>query len=370
MNYKRALTEEAVRLLDISDRPDLYHSLRRWAREHIKHETVAPIDTVNWPMGSLMCGLMHMAGRLQGADTSADRAVAILAMASVQNYLDRWIGQEAPLYTVDDALAAQALLSLAETYKTEGPDLYMHYMKVAGGVMRFLYEHDTDPEGVLPYRPAHKTGEIFADSCGMVLPFAVRYGLMKQDDDAIELGLRQITGVMQHMIDPETGLPWHVYTLDETGEVHHRGTPGWGRALGWIMYGLGGAVEAFDLYPPKTPAAIMAQKAVTAHLEKMSETAVRYRRWDGLFGSVTGDESSPADTSASAMIIYGLKRRDFNADRGVRRPDGEGYIEPILPYISSSGEVRQAQGECMDVGVYSDVYASYPWSVGMTMMLI
>lgn len=370
MNYKRALTEEAVRLLDISDRPDLYHSLRRWARQHIKHETVAPIDSMGWPKGSLLCGLTHMAHRLKTADNSPDRAVSILALASVQSYLDRWIKQEAPLYTVDDMLAMQALLSLAEVYRTEDVELYTRYMRVADGVMRFLYEHDSDAEGSLPYRPAHKTGQIFADSIGMVVPFAVRYGLMKQDEDAIDLGVRQITNVMQHMIDPETGLPWHVYSLDETGAAYTTGALGWGRALGWIMYGLGAAVEAFDMYPLESPVAVMARKTVTEYLETLSDTAERYRRDDGLYGSIIQDETSPVDTSASAMIIYALKQRDHRADRGARRIPGEGYIEPILPYITSSGAVTQAQGECIDIGVYSDTYASYPWSVGMSMMLI
>ena len=370
MDYKRSLTEEAVRLLDTSDRPDLYHSLRRWARVHIRHESVAPIDTINWPKGSLMCGLMHMASGMRSADNSPDRAISVFAMASVQSALDRWIRQEAPLYTVDDALAAQALLMIAESYKTDAPDLYMHYMRVADGVMEFLKAHDTDAEGALPYRPAHKTGEIFADGLGMAVPFAIRYGLMKQDDDAVDLGIRQLDLAMEHMLDPETGLPWHVYRLDEKGETITSGALGWGRAMGWLMYGLGASAEAFDLYPPQTVIAVMAQKSVNKFLETMSETAEKYRREDGLFGCMIPDAGSPADTSASAMIIYALKQRDARADRGVRRLPGEGYIEPIMPYITASGAVKQAQGECMGIGIYSDTYDSYPWSVGMTMMLI
>ena len=105
MDHKRALCEEAIRLLDISDRPDLYHSIRRWARVHIKHEPVAPIDEINWPKGSLLCGMMHLGIATREADNSKDRAVSILAMASVQSYIDRWIKNGAHLYTVDDMLA-------------------------------------------------------------------------------------------------------------------------------------------------------------------------------------------------------------------------------------------------------------------------
>ena len=355
MNYKRALTEEAVRLLEISDTPDLYHMIRRWARVHIKHETVAPIDTVNWPKGCLMTGLMHMTYALKDSDNSPDRAVSILAMASVQSYLDRWIKAEAPVYTHDDCLALMNLFVLSDLYKDEDLTLSDLYLRVTDGVMHFLREHDKDAEGALLYRPAQKTGQIFADSVGMVPPFAIRYGLRKSDDDAIELGLRQITCAIKHLTDPETGLPWHVYSIKENGDVETFGALGWGRALGWIMFGLRSSLEAFNEYPPETFMAHEALKTIDGYLKALSDTASSYKRQNGLFGSLLTDDDSPADTSASAMILYGL---------------GEYDITPFIPYIRSSGAVDSAQGECMGIGQYSDVYASFPWSVGMSMMLI
>ncbi|MCR5595105.1 MAG: glycoside hydrolase family 88 protein [Lachnospiraceae bacterium] len=380
MNYKKAITEEAVRLLNISDAPDLYHLIRRWARVHIKHETVAPVDVISWPKGCLMYGLMHVAKTLQKADNSMDRAISVLATASVQEYLDRWIKAEAPLYTVDDALASVSLLYIAEIYEKEDPELYSRYMKTAGGVMHFLKCHETDEEGALPYRPAQKTGQIFADSIGMVVPFAIRYGLMKQDDDAIDLGMKQITCAMEHLIDEETHLPWHVYSI-KNGRTETYGSPDWGRSLGWIMFGIGSAAEAFTEYPPKTVVALRARDRLLSALDDLADTAASYRRPDGLFGSRISDNSSPIDTSASAMIIYGIMQRD----KAVRKDDPAETAEssetigttetaeslsPLLKYINSHGEVGQAQGECMGIGIYSDNYGSYPWSVGMTMTLI
>ena len=368
MNFYRSLTEEAVRLLDIPDEPDIYHKIRRWARVHIKHESVAPIDTMNWPKGCLMCGLVYQARKKSKADNNVDRAASIYGMAAVQSHIDKWIAAEAPLYFVDDVLAGQALLMLADFYKDDDPETFMRYMKVADGIMRFLYGHDADAEGVLPYRPAQKTGQIFADSLGMIVPFAVLYGLMKNDDDAIAFARNQMTYALKHLTDPEIGLPWHVYSLDgDNGEVKISGALGWGRALGWIMYGLGASVEAFDMYPPKSPEAITASKTFAALLEQMTEIAQQFRREDGLFGSIIHDDETPADTSASAMIIYGIKQRDYRAERGVKR---ESYIEPLVPYIGSDGKVKGAQGECMGIGLYSDTYGSYPWSVGMTLMLL
>ena len=43
--------------------------------------------------------------------------------------------------------------------------------------------------------------------------------------------------------------------------------------------------------------------------------------------------------------------------------------ESLQKYICPDGRVLQAQGECIDAGVYAKSFSSYPWSVGMTLKL-
>lgn len=373
----KSLTAEAVRLLNVSDVPDLYHRIRRWARLHIKHEPVAPIDRINWPKGILMTGLLHKAEELKNADNSVDRASCVYAVASVQEYLDRWIYGGTPVFYIDDSLAGLALLMLSEIYRHEDDVLSDKYLRAAGFIADFLKGQRTDPEGVIPYRPAHGNDLIFADSSGMVLPFLIRYGVIKRDDDAIDMGLRQIRAVMKYGIDPESGLPCHAYSLigdegkvpetvkrirntDANGEYPSwcRYAPGWGRALGWIMYGFGMCAEVLDRYGAISPLEIQVQNEIHRHLTTLSGTALEYVRDDGLYGSIINDPSSVPDTSATAMIYYGQTRYGEGAD-----------VTNLLPYITSAGEVKGAQGECQGLGVYSDDYGSYPWSVGSVLML-
>ncbi len=354
--YDRPLIEEAVRLLEISDEPGLYIRLRRWAREHIKHESNAPIDHIFWPKGILMCGLMHKAIILRSGDTSADRAASVYAMASVQSYLDKWISSDCPVYYIDDCLAGWALLMLSAVYRTEDPALHDKYMGAAHLMMDYLKRIDDEYDGVIPYRPLQKTGVVFADGIGMVVPFAVTYGLMNSDDDAIDLGVRQARLFMEQGIVAETGLPVHFFKPDVTPEKRKC----WGRSLGWLMYGMGGAVEMLTECGTISPIEISALKELHGDIVRLKDAADKYRRRDGLFGSFINEETAPVDTSASAMIMYGLSQAG-----GGESAD----ITPLEPFIKSSGRVEGAQGECLGSGIYSDNYSSYPWSVGATLML-
>lgn len=379
--FDRPLIEEAVRLLDISDEPGLYRKIRRWAREHIKHLENAPIDTIFWPKGTLMCGLMHKARILKTSDLSADRAASVYAMSSVQSYLDRWIMSECPVHYIDDCMAGCALLMLAETYRVEEVQLHDKYLKSAGIMADYLkslgMRHDA-----IPYRPAQNTGTVFADGIGMMVPFLVRYGLMNSDDDAIELGLRQVQAYMECGLEESTKLPLHFWqpdeneakaadTSDEGGNPavtpkearlsasgNGNGPRIWGRAVGWVIYGLGAAYEALSEYGAISPMEIKALNEIHGYLVSLKDAVLRYRRPDRLFGSIVNDPGSKPDTSASAMIIYGLSMISKDMD-----------ISPIEPYIRSSGRVEGAQGECLGPGIYSEEFGSYPWSVGMTLLL-
>lgn len=378
----KAVIEEAIRELNISSEPDTYHKIKRLARKYIKKQIVEPIDIINWPKGCLMVGLMNQATRLMDSDAADDKAMAVRAMGEVQIYLDRWIKKGSQVSWVDDCLAGQALLMLADEFKLEEENsFYGSLMSAADKMMQFLYAHDKDAEGALPYRPGHKDGKIFADSVGMVLPFSLMYGIRREDEDAMELGMNLIDGFMRHGIEFETGLPWHAYSImgaeegartdsekakladsdcDTTSSAVY-GDFGWGRAIGWIMYGIGASLadmeraEANRLSIVNSPVFIHAKNKLNEYRKQLSETALCYRCEDGLFGSMLKDATSKTDTSASAMILYGIY--------------GKIGMEVLEKYITDDGRVMGAQGECLGLGVYSDIYDSYPWSVGMALNL-
>lgn len=337
---------EAVRELNIKDTPNIYRLARRWAREHIKHEVVSPIDMISWPKGCLMLGLMF-----QAYNASTDSPIKLKCIDAVEEYINKWIKKGAPIYILDDCLCGVALLMLIQI----SPKDYSHQLLDASDkLMQFLRNHSADTEGSWPYRPSHKNGRIFADGIGMAAPYAICYGLINKDENAVNLGIIQIENYLKYGFDVETELPYHAYSLKEDGRTEHFGSIGWGRAVGWIALGLKLSLWAFEqIDRTLTDYEEKVKEILISSVDRLTNSVRNYMRIDGLFGSQLLDENSLIDTSASAMILYAM----------------DGGVENISKYITEDGCVDMAQGECMDLGVYSNEYKSYPWSVGMTLVL-
>jgi len=368
MIYNRNVIEEAVRLIQIDETPSFYKRLRRWARKNIKKETVAPIDLISWPKGCLAVGFMHQANKLMNSDTPEGKALSILCFAEVEDFINRWIDNGCSLYTIDDCLLGQALISLYEFYASygekENEGKKLRYLNALDTFMNFLKAHDTDIEGSFPYRPAHKNGRIFADGIGMAAPFAIQYGVIKNDDEAIEIGMRQIKNFAKYGIDEKTGLPYHAYSIDGNSYPTHFGAVGWGRAVGWILYGIEASAQYLQR-PGLSFIAVRALNELREIKETMLNSVTNYERENGLYGSQLLDNESPIDTSATSMILYAMNDNN-DASQGLEK---NSKFDLIKPFVSDDGQVTQAQSECMDLGVYGETYASYPWSVGMALLL-
>lgn len=381
----KAVILEAIKELHISDEPSLYKKFRRWIRKNIKRQSVDPIDVVNWPKGCLMVGLMEQALLLEHADNSEGRALSLYAFSEVKDYVDRWIDRGMPVYKIDDCLFGQALLLLAQYLKdSAGAGTEDKYMQAADKVYDFILKHDKDVNGSLPYRPAHKTYDIYADGIGMAVPFLVRYGVMRQNEEAIELGMLQIREFAANALDSETGIPFHAYSVKEELK---RYAPGWGRALGWLFYGVGACIRtligAEGQTRPDSFAELSALRELRMISDKLTETSLQLIRDNGLFGSDLQNPESEVDTSASAMILYGMKYGcylsgnsehcegfDIALNREKIKAAISKGVDSLRANITEEGLVLGAQGECSGLGLYSDNFGSYPWSVGMALILI
>lgn len=357
-NYIEQLAQSAIEDLYNIPKISLIKQIKRFARKYIKRELVEPIDHINWPKGCLMAGL-----------------TATGYNAPVQQYLDQWIKMGAKIYTVDDCLAGQALLDVYKTTEIE------KYLQAADKMMNFLYQHEKDEQESLPYRPLHKTNHIYADGIGMICPFAVHYSIIKEEKAAMELAIKQIRNFIQNGINKENELPYHIYQYAKQEKL---GMNGWGRAVGWIAYGIAASLDILrkNCFEPVTaeqkdtrnPNAQDGKKLkknewikpyvqeLEAYLKQIMESVVPYQTKEGLYTSCITDASSPIDSSATAMILY--------ADRVWKAENSQSAISQKFFDLIQDGQVVQAQSECIGIGQYGTKYGSYPWSVGMTLKLL
>lgn len=348
----------------------LYVFAKDWINKHIRGRLVPPHDMISWPKGCLAVGLLA-----QG-ETDA-----------VLEYYGNWQKKKAPVYLVDDMLMGQAFLCLGdmsrkgdwESEKSFCKRLRDNYRYDQGmhQMMAFLYAHDKDEKGSLPYRPLHKNYRIFADTIGMVCPFACGYGVRYRDKEAVKLAVRQIANFFQYGMDEATGLPYHVYRYQVEKPSEKLGLIGWGRSVGWIAYGLAASLEMLEREKE-----IFQEAYLTIHtyLEELLQTVSAYVREDGMFTSSLTEKEAPVDTSASAMVLYAYEyyvTAQTGEDEGADHKEFRQKAEQIynrgissLETYCKEGKVLQAQSECLDIGVYGKEYASYPWSVGMAMKVL
>ena len=111
----------------------------------------APADKINWPTGLLAKSLADYYMTHKNSDEARE------ILDCLKKYYDRWIRSGCRMYYLDDAFSGMALIDLHQTTGEE------KYKQAADKIAEYLFHHETDDAGSLPYRPKQQNGYIFAD---------------------------------------------------------------------------------------------------------------------------------------------------------------------------------------------------------------
>ena len=309
--------------------------------------SVEPKDKINWPNGLLAKSLADY----YNANKNSEEAREILEV--LKKYYSRWIRQNHKMYYLDDAFSGMALIDLHQITGEE------KYKKAADAMVQYLFHHETDEAGSLPYRPKQGNDYIFADAIGMVCPFLCKYGTTYGDMNAVNLAVTQIQNFIDFGMDAKTGLPYHGYHY-ESGVKY--GIIGWGRAVGWLMIGMS---ETLAYMEPTRPSYEPIKQAYRRMVDKVED----YQLEGGLYSWQLGAKEGPVDTSATAMILYAIARSletkvliGIHKSRMVRGRDA-------LWASVKEGQIHGCLAECQGFSMYPQVYGAYPWSLGPALSL-
>lgn len=306
-----------------------------------------PLDKVNWPTGLLAKGLAdyYMQNR------NSEEALVILKC--LRKYFNRWIRHGCKMHYLDDAFSGMALIDLHQITGDE------KYKKAADAIIGYLFHHETDETGSLPYRPRQKNNYIFADGIGMICPFLCKYGSTYGDTNAINLAVTQIQNFIGMGMDEKTGLPYHGYHY-ESGVKY--GIIGWGRAVGWLMLGM---AESLAYMEETGPDYEMIKQAYRRLVDKVEA----YQLEGGLYSWQLGAKEGPKDTSATAMILYAIARSlDTKVLIGIHKSRMMRGREALWDCVKD-GKIYECLAECQGFSMYPQVYGAYPWSLGPALSL-
>lgn len=333
---------------------ELLHYPKRNAGYYLKRAVkkltgrkVEPVDKINWPNGLLAKCLVDY--YMQNKNSEEARII----LNCLKKYYDRWIRRGCKMHYLDDAFSGMALIDLHQITGEE------KYKKAADEIAYFLFHHELDGAGSLTYRPKQKNGYIFADMIGMVCPFLCKYGSIYEDTKAINLAVTQIQNFIAFGMDAKTGLPYHGYQR-ESGVKY--GIVGWGRAVGWLLMGMAEALA----YIEETRSSY---EIIKQAYRRIVDKVEAYQLESGLYSWQLGAKDGPADTSATAMILYAIAR---SLDTGVLIGIHKSRMirgKEALYHSIKDGKIYGCLAECQGFSMYPQIYDAYPWSLAPALSL-
>lgn len=308
---------------------------------------VEPSDKINWPNGLLARGLMDYYMHNKNSEEARE------IIDCLKKYYDRWIKKHHKLYYVDDMVSGLTLIDLHQITGEE------KYKTAAEAMAQFLYHHERDEAGSFIYRPKQENAYIFADMIGMVCPFLCKYGSTYGDTNAMKLAVIQIQNFIGCGMDEKTGLPYHGYQY-ESGVKY--GIIGWGRAAGWLMLGMSGALAYMNEQDP-------GYEVIKQAYRRLVDKVEAYQLEGGLYSWQLGAKEGPVDTSATGMILYSIAQSLENKVLiGIHKSRMVRGRDALLSSVKE-GKIYGALAECQGFSMYPQKYDAYPWSLGPALSL-
>lgn len=272
----------------------------------------------------------------------------------VRRYVDRIILGGVKLRFIDDAYVGVVILELYEITSNE------KYRKAAEKIYVRLTEAETDTVGSFVYRPKDKKKFFHAESIGAVCPFLSKYSKVTGDPNAMALAITQIENLMKYGMDEKTILPYHGYD-SKTGMKY--GIIGWGQTVGKIMIGISEMLLYMDSNRPE-------YDGIRQFYRRLVDKVETYQADGGLYHWQLNAKDGPADTGASAMILYSIAQSvEDKVLIGIHKTRLMRGVEAIMACVQEDGSLPGASIEAKDFNDYPMIFDAFPWALGAAIAL-
>ena len=232
--------------------------------------------------------------------------------------------------------------------------------KPAYDAMWQLVQNLLGEDGTAQYR-SHMKNYRYVDTIGFICPFLVCYGLQFTNEEALNLGIRQITEFNKYGLYKDTFIPCHTYTIAAKLPV---GLFGWGRGLGWYAIGL---IDAWNALPQNHPQKDTLTESVTA----FAKMALQFQNQSGAWHWIIASKESRMDSSTTATLAWFLANA---AQIESLQTDCQAATTKALDYLKKvtrrDGAVDFSQGDTKAIGVHSQEFDILPFTQGFVLRTI
>ena len=345
------LCKESMRQLEMMKHIDLKVVVKRNIKSMLG-QNVLPKDLMFWPAGALLLGL---AEAVISNETDEEDSYKTEVLDYIYKYVSDWLNskESKAIKNTDDSLAGYALIRMYEYTKDN------LFKSAAEKIADFIISAPADDSGSIIYHPERGNKYIFADGAGMMAAFMAEYGRVFQKEEFINKAYIQVNNFMNFGMDKASFLPYHGFDYDAKEK---KGLVGWGRAIGWLMLGM---------------SQVLVNKSDDIYISKYTElikNVCSFQRYDGSFSWLPPAIDAHEDTSATAMIGYGMGIIcESNVVSDDFKDELKQSIKKISLYLSgqiADGKVDNSLGECVDFAMHPQKYGVYPWGEGMTLAFL
>lgn len=253
---------------------------------------------------------------------------------------------------VDDMIVAFAILKVEHLdvtkYKPAFDFCYELILKLKG------------TDGTIAYRK-HNSDYRYVDTIGFISPFLVRYGLLFNNEDAVQLGINQIQQFNQFGMFQDKFIPCHTYDLKTNLPV---GLFGWGRGLGWYAIGL---IDAWIELPDNR----VEKEVLTQNVISFAKMAIQFQHKNGSWNWLVSSAEARADSSTTATLAWFLANASIIESIAKDcTTSKENALHYLMQVTRRDGAVDFSQGDTKTIGVHSQEFDILPFTQGFTLRTI
>lgn len=275
-------------------------------------------------------------------------------MEVVRRYYDKWINRGCHIYTLDEAFVGVALIDVYEITKNK------KYLRGIEAIMSFLTHYDTDQSGSFILHRDNKEKHIYVDTIGYVCPFLAKYAKTFDDSNAMAMAVTQITNFLQFGMDDRLILPYHGYDSDSGVKY---GIIGWGLAVGRLMMGMSETLSYMDTANP-------GYEIIRQGYRRIVDKVESYQTEGGLYTWQLSAKDGPADTAASALILYSIARSlEDKVLIGIHRSRMQRGADALKLFVQEDGSIPGASADTDTFNEYPIDFGDYPWALAPALSL-
>lgn len=215
-------------------------------------------------------------------------------------------------------------------------------------------------DGTVKYRKSMPDYR-YVDTIGFICPFLIRYGVKYNDEQAIEISIKQIKEYFKYGFDNESKIPFHAYNIKSKYKL---GLCGWGRGLGWFAIGI---IDAWNELPKDSKYKSELENIIV----EFAKSILNIQLDNGGFGWTVTRKETRIDSSTTATLAwYLLNASNIDSISEVCKNASNKALNYLMTVTKRSGAVDFSQGDTKDIGVYSMLFDILPFAQGFALRTI